>query len=64
MEIEIVCSPDDANRFNDVLHFVIKEGMGKDIALKAKGVGSTIFCNEDLNNIDFGINYTFTQLTK
>ena len=34
--------------------------MGKDIQLKAKGDGSTIFCNEDLEKIDFGINYTYT----
>lgn len=53
MEVEVVCCADDAVKFTDVLHFVIKEGLDIDIALKAQGVGSTIFCKEDLNYIDF-----------
>jgi hydrocephalus-inducing protein len=35
---------DDASKFSDILHFVVKDGKDKDIALKAKGVGSTIYC--------------------
>jgi len=58
MEIEIICSADDANRFNDVLHFVIKEGVDIDIALRAKGFGPTLFCKEDLTVVNFGTQYT------
>jgi hypothetical protein len=33
MEIEVVCNADDAAKFTDTLHFVIKEGMDVDVAL-------------------------------
>jgi hydrocephalus-inducing protein len=64
MEIEIVCNADDTRLFNDTLHFVIKEGMDKEVKLRAKGVGKTIFCKENLDKIDFGTQYTFKQQTK
>ena len=54
MDVEVICSSDDANKFMDTLHFVIKEGLDLDISLKAKGVGSTIFCKEDLTGVNFG----------
>lgn len=58
MEIEIICHADDAQRFNDVLHFVIKEGVDIDINLRAKGIGPTIWCKESLENVNFGTQYT------
>ena len=64
MTIQIVCNADDTRLFNDTLHFVIKEGMDKEVRLKAKGVGKTIFCKERLDKIDFGTQYTFKQQTK
>ena len=64
MDIQIVCTADDANKFTDILHFVIKEGDDVDIVLKAKGIGSTIFCKEDLKLISFGIQYTFRNITR
>lgn len=54
MDIEVICSADDANRFMDVLHFVIKEGVDIDVNLRARGIGSTCFCKEDLTNVNFG----------
>lgn len=48
MEFDVVCNADDASKFNDILHFVVKDGKDKDIVLKAKGVGSTIYCEENL----------------
>ena len=39
MDIEVVCDPDEANKFVDTLHFVIREGMDVDVQLKAKGEG-------------------------
>ena len=59
MEIEVICNADDSCRFNDVLHFVIKDGNDKDVIIKARGVGSTIYCVEDLEHLDFGTIYTF-----
>jgi hydrocephalus-inducing protein len=58
MEVEVICCADDARKFTDILHFVIKEGMDIDCSLKAKGEGSTIFCKEQLDYINFGIQYT------
>jgi hydrocephalus-inducing protein len=40
----VVCNADDSSKFNDILHFVVKDGKDRDIVLKAKGIGSTIFC--------------------
>jgi hydrocephalus-inducing protein len=64
MEIEICCVADDTKVFNDTLHFVIKEGLDKEVKLTAKGVGKTIFCKEPLDLIDFQTQYTFRQQTK
>jgi hydrocephalus-inducing protein len=58
MEIEVVCNADDAVKFNDTLHFVIKEGMDVDVSLTAKGQGSTIYSKDNLEEIHFGVLYT------
>jgi len=34
------------------------------VNLTAKGVGSTLFCKQDLNNIDFGTEYTHKIVPK
>jgi len=57
-DIQVLCTPDDNVTFADTLHFVIKEGVDIDIPLKAKGIGSTIYCKEDLKLITFGLQYT------
>lgn len=31
MDIEVVCNPDEANKFQDTLHFVIREGVDVDV---------------------------------
>lgn len=64
MDVEVICCCDDANKFSDILHFVIKEGLDIDIVLKAKGRGSTIFCKEDLENVNFNTQYTHRQTTR
>ena len=38
-----------------MLHFVIKDGVNIDIVLKAKGIGNTVFCKEDLSFVNFGV---------
>ena len=59
MDIQVVCTPDDNVKFSDTLHFVIKEGFDIDVPLRAKGIGSTVFCKEDLKTVSFGLQYTF-----
>lgn len=58
MNIEVVCNADEATRLLDTLHFVIKEGEDKDVQLKARSVGHTIFWKENLESINFGVIYT------
>jgi hydrocephalus-inducing protein len=64
MEFDVVCNADDASKFNDILHFVVKDGKDKDIILKAKGVGSTIYCDDNLETLDFGNIYTYKTAVK
>ena len=58
MEIEVICTADDVTVFQDILHFVIKDGFNQDVILKARGIGTTLFWKEDLRNINFGTQYT------
>lgn len=60
----MVCNADDASKFSDILHFVVKDGKDKDIALKARGVGSTIYCEENLESLNFGTIYTYKTAVK
>lgn len=64
MEIDVVCNADDASKFNDILHFVVKDGKDKDVILKSKGIGSTIYCDDSLENINFGNIYTYKTAVK
>ena len=58
LEIEVFCTADNAAIFTDILHFVIKDGMNKDVLLKARGDGTTLFWKEDLSHINFGPQFT------
>ena len=58
MEIEVICTADDVAVFQDILHFVIKDGLNQDVILRARGIGTTLFWKEDLRNINFGTQYT------
>ncbi len=60
----MICNADDASKFNDILHFVVKDGKDKDIILKARGIGSTIYCDDNLEQLDFGNIYTFKTAVK
>ena len=58
--MEIICTADDTQRFTDTLYFVIKEGVDKEVLLKARGVGTTIF-RKNLDFISFGTVFTFRE---
>lgn len=58
LNVEVICCADEANKLNDILHFVIKEGKDFDVALKARSSGHTIFWKENLDSINFGTLYT------
>lgn len=42
----------------------MKDGKDKDIALKARGIGSTIFCEENLESLNYGTIYTYKTAVK
>jgi hydrocephalus-inducing protein len=46
------------------LHIIINNGVDLEVKLQAKGVGSTLYCKDNLSTIDFGTEYTFTGVTK
>lgn len=63
-ELEVVCNADEVQKFQDTLHIIVNNGVDLEVALRAKGIGSTLFCKDNLNVIDFGTEYTFSNITK
>jgi len=63
-EIEVVCNADEVQNFNDTLHLIVNNGVDMEVQLKAKGIGSTLFCTNDLKEVDFGTEYTHSNITK
>lgn len=63
-EIEIVCNADEVQKFQDTLHVIVNNGVDLEVALKAKGTGSTLFCKDSLSLVDFGTEYTHSNITK
>lgn len=43
---------------------MVKDGKDKDVVLKAKGIGSTIYSDDNLEQLDFGNIYTFKTAVK
>jgi hydrocephalus-inducing protein len=63
-EIEVVCNADEVQKFTDTLHIIINNGDDLEVKLNAKGIGSTLYCKDNLNVVDFGTEYTFSNITK
>ena len=57
-DITVICSADECMGFNEILHVVVKEGEDVDVVLKARGTGTTAFCDADIKIIDFGTIFT------
>lgn len=62
--VDVVCNADEVQKFQDKLHIIINNGVDLEVNLTAKGVGSTLFCKQDLRNIDFGTEYTHKIVPK
>jgi len=62
--IEVVCNADEVQKFSDTLHIIVNNGVDLEVALRAKGVGSTLYCKDNLNAVDFGTQYTHSNCTK
>jgi hydrocephalus-inducing protein len=63
-EIDVICNADEVQKFQDTLHIIVNNGVDLEVALKAKGIGSTLFCKDDLEHIDFKTEYTQKNITK
>jgi len=63
-EIEVVCNADEVQKFQDTLHIIINNGVDLEVALRAKGTGSTLYCKDPLGTVDFGTEYTHQPVTK
>lgn len=63
-EIEVVCNCDEVQKFTDTLHIIINNGVDLEVALKARGKGSTLYCKQQLKIVDFGTEYTHQNITK
>lgn len=42
----------------------MKDGKDRDVVLKARGVGSTIYCDDNLELLNFGTIYTYKTAVK
>jgi hydrocephalus-inducing protein len=62
--IDVICNADEVQRFQDTLHIIINNGSDLEVTLKARGVGSTLFCKQGLSTIDFGTEYTYKNIPK
>lgn len=63
-EVEVVCNADEVQKFQDTLHIIVNNGVDLEVALRAKGCGSTLFCKDNLNLVEFGTEYTHNNITK
>ena len=64
MPIEIICKADEVQRFQDTLHIIVNNGKDLEVQLKAKGTGTTICCEQNLENVDFETEYTYKDVSK
>eukprot|EP00937_MAST-01D_sp_MAST-1D-sp2_P000047 g47.t1 len=58
MDMKVTGHFDDIVAFKDAIQLTVVEGANLLIPLTAKGVGTTMFCEDDLSNIDFGYQLT------
>ena len=63
-EISVICCADECMGFNEILHVVVKEGDDVDVVLKARGTGTTAFCDTDIKVVDFGTIFTCRNHSK
>ena len=61
--LDVVCNADECTKHNDTLHIIINNGVDLEVNLKAKGIGTTLACKDDLGNVNFGTKYTHSNET-
>ncbi|KAH8070819.1 hypothetical protein JL721_4732 [Aureococcus anophagefferens] len=58
VDLQVVACLDDTTMHRDQLHVVVAEGENLMMPLSARGIGTTMFCHEDLKVLDFGAQFT------
>ena len=61
--LDVVCNADECQKFTDTLHIIINNGVDLEVGLKAKGIGTTLACKENLREVSFGTKYTHSNET-
>ena len=61
--LDVVCNADECQKFNDTLHIIINNGVDLEVGLKARGIGTTLACKQNLKEVNFGTKYTHSNET-
>ena len=64
LDLEITANVDDTIVHKDELHILVNEGENLMVPLSARGTGTTIYCNHDIQVLDFGIQLTNTTFER
>lgn len=56
--LDVVCNADECQKFTDTLHIIVNNGVDLEVGLKAKGIGTTLACKDNLKEVNFGTKYT------
>ncbi len=63
-DLDITANIDDSVVCKEEVHFIIEESDNVMVPLSAKGVGTTMHCGTDLNELDMGVQLTNTIFEK
>ena len=64
MELNAIACLDDTTNHKDQVHIAVAEGETVVVPVSARGTGTTIFCHERLEEMDFGSQFSSTILRK
>ena len=60
MELNAIACLDDTTNHKDQVHIAVAEGETVVVPVSARGTGTTIFCHERLEEMDFGSQFSST----
>ena len=62
--LTVTANLDDTIVHRDSLHLIVEEGDNFELPLLAKGIGTTLFCHDDLAEVSFGPRFTAHQFER
>ena len=63
-ELTVTANLDDTIVHEDELHIMVHEGANLMVPLIARGIGTSMFCEQDISKIDFGVQLTNMHFEK